>query len=43
MPLILTKDQVSDWIFDAAAAQKLLGETPPELVKTAEDAQLQLW
>ncbi len=43
MPLILTKDQVSDWIFDAAAAQKLLVETPPELVKTAEDAQLQLW
>lgn len=43
MPLVLTKDQVNDWIFDNTAAVQLLSQTPPELVKVSDDEQLQLW
>jgi len=43
MPLLLTKEQVSDWIFDESAALQILNETPPELEKTSDEAQLQLW
>ena len=43
MPLVLTKEQVSDWIFDDAATLQLLNAIPAELEKTSAEAQLQLW
>lgn len=43
MPLVLTKEQVSDWIFDESEALQILSEAPPELEKTSDEAQLQLW
>lgn len=43
MPLVLTGDQVSGWIFDVDTALQLLNAIPPELEKTLDDAQLQLW
>ncbi len=43
MPLVLRKEQVSDWLFSETAALQILNETPPELKKTTDDTQLQLW
>ena len=43
MPLVLTKEQVFNWLCDETIALQLLRETPPALEKTSNEAQLQLW
>lgn len=43
MPLVLTKDRLNDWFFDDVIALSFLNQTPPELIKSSADTQLQLW
>ena len=43
MPLVLPKRSIQDWIMDHDGYAGLLSSTPPELTKTAVDAQTGLW
>ena len=44
MPVILDEEEIEDWLFDPAAAAEILQLIPPELEKTAVDAeQMRLW
>lgn len=44
MPVILGEEEIDDWLFDPAAAAEILQLIPPELEKTAVDAeQMRLW
>ena len=43
MPLILDKDQVRDWILDSDRTRELLGQVPPELLKSCEYEQQTLF
>ncbi len=43
MPLVLRKEQIASWLNDSHAAADILHCQPPQLEKTAADAQLRLW
>lgn len=37
MPVVLGRDELEDWVRDANSALDILSETPPELVRVAEE------
>ena len=43
MPLILSREQAADWIFDSSATENLLQLVPPMLEKENADAQLRFF
>jgi len=43
MPLVLRREQIISWLNDPQAAADMLHLQPPQLDKTAADAQLRLW
>jgi len=43
MPLVITKNEIKDWIMDREAAGEILHRTPPMLVREAADGQLSLF
>lgn len=43
MPLVLRREQITSWLNDPQAAADILHLQPPQLEKTAADAQLRLW
>lgn len=43
MPLVLTRDQIVPWLQRPEEAGRILKTNPPQLVKTATDAQIRFW
>lgn len=43
MPLVLAREQIEPWLYDAKATERFLSMTPPLLNKELLDAQIGLW
>ncbi len=43
MPLVLAREQIEPWLYDAKATERFLSMTPPLMNKELLDAQIGLW
>ena len=43
MPLVLRKDQIAPWLEQPETSGEFLNMAPPQLERSAVDAQLRLW
>ncbi len=43
MPLILDKEQIEPWLYDASAVKSILHLIPPQLLRKSMEAQESLW